>query len=112
MGWAPIGIPRGHMNSVRNALVATLRHPVSQLSATEREVIGLEGEGLRPGCRKPSWWRRGESNPRPQALRFRFYVRSCLFVFSLRATRAAGKTLGQQRCLLTLHPVARCRAIL
>jgi hypothetical protein len=40
------------------------------------------------------------------------YARSCLFVFSLRATRAAGKTLGQQRCLLTLHPVARCRAIL
>src|SRR6187200_659119 len=41
------------------------------------------------------WWRRGELNPRPQALHFRLYVRSCLFVFSPHATRAAGKTLGQ-----------------
>jgi hypothetical protein len=25
------------------------------------------------------WWRRGELNPRPQALDFRIYARSCLF---------------------------------
>ena len=53
-----------------------------------------------------------QSNPRPQALDFRIYARSCLFVFSPHATRAAGKTLGQRRCLLTMHPVARCIAIL
>ena len=31
-----------------------------------------EGLGLR------DWWNRGESNPRPQAITGRFYMRSCL----------------------------------
>ncbi len=34
-------------------------------------------------------------NPRPQALDMRIYVRSCFFVFSLSATRRAGKTSSQ-----------------
>jgi hypothetical protein len=50
------------------------------------------------------WWRRGESNPRPQALHFRLYVRSCLFGFSPHATRAAGKTLGQLTVSLNAVP--------
>jgi hypothetical protein len=36
-------------------------------------------------------------NPRPQALDVRIYVRSCFFVFSLSATRRAGKTSSQLR---------------
>jgi hypothetical protein len=38
-----------------------------------------------------------QSNPRPQALDVRLYVRSCFFVFSPRATRRAGKTLSQRQ---------------
>ncbi len=37
-----------------------------------------------------------QSNPRPQALDVRLYVRSCFFIFSPHATRRAGKTLGQR----------------
>ncbi len=84
----------------------------SRPTAPRQQAAGQQVRVPGPVAGNPHWWRRGESNPRPQALRFRLYVRSCLFVFSLRATRAAGKTLGQPRCLLTLHPVARCRAIL
>jgi len=36
-----------------------------------------------------------QSNPRPQALDVRIYVRSCFFVFSPSATRRAGKTSSQ-----------------
>ena len=45
-----------------------------------------------------------QSNPRPQALHFRLYVRSCLFGFSPHATRAAGKTLGQLTVSLNAVP--------
>ena len=45
-----------------------------------------------------------QSNPRPQALHFRLYVRSCLFGFSPHATRAAGKTLGQLTVSLNAAP--------
>ena len=39
------------------------------------------GACLRPRGRRHAgcWWRRGEANPRPQALDFRLYVRSPLF---------------------------------
>jgi hypothetical protein len=37
-----------------DALVARLRHPVPEWWAVGREVSGPKGEGLRPGCRKPS----------------------------------------------------------
>ena len=37
-----------------------------------------------------------QSNPRPQALDVRFYVRSCFIIFSPHATRRAGKTLSQR----------------
>jgi hypothetical protein len=45
-----------------------------------------------------------QSNPRPQALHFSIYVRSCLFGFSPHATRAAGKTLGQLTVSLNAAP--------
>ena len=38
-----------------------------------------------------------QSNPRPQALDMRIYVRSCFFIFSPSATRRAGKTSDQRR---------------
>ena len=36
------------------------------------------------------WWRRRESNPRPQALRLRLYMLSHVFVFSRLTSRLAG----------------------
>ena len=41
------------------------------------------------------WWSRGESNPRPQVLRLKIYVRSHSLLFSPLATRRAGKACGQ-----------------
>src|SRR5271156_1819169 len=41
------------------------------------------------------WWSRGESNPRPQVLRLKIYVRSHSLLFSSLATRRAGKARDQ-----------------
>jgi hypothetical protein len=49
-------------------------------------------------------WCDPRSNPRPQALDTKTYVRSSLIVFSLRATRGAGKTLGQPLSLIAIRP--------
>src|SRR5882757_5761510 len=57
-------------------------------------------------------WCDPRSNPRPQALDTKTYVRSSLIVFSLRATRGAGKTLGQPLSLFAIRPETHRSAIL
>jgi len=49
------------------------------------------------------WWRRRESNPRPQALRLKLYTLSPSLIL-LRATRRAGKTHSQSGEVLTCRP--------
>ena len=41
------------------------------------------------------WWRRRESNPRPQAVRLRLYMLSRVFSFDRIATRRAGLRNGE-----------------
>jgi hypothetical protein len=48
---ARMGSQDSRDGSALDVLVATLRHPVSQLYAVRKWP---QGEGLRPGCRKPS----------------------------------------------------------
>jgi hypothetical protein len=51
------------------------------------------------------WWRRGESNPRPQVLDFRLYVRSPLFVS--RAALPEGQGKAKRQRTVTLNDPAR-----
>jgi hypothetical protein len=44
-----------------------------------RQVVDLLGASFVCGLMGSlEWWNRGESNPRPQAIAGRFYMRSCL----------------------------------
>ena len=52
---------------------------------------------------KVKWWRRRESNPRPQALCLKVYMLSPSLIL-LRATRRAGKTHSQSGEVLTCRP--------
>ncbi len=48
------------------------------------------------------WWRWWESNPRPQALRYKIYMLIPSLI-SLQATRRAGKTYSQFSKVLTVR---------
>ena len=50
------------------------------------------------------WWRRRESNPRPQALDCRIYVRSSLFGSRLTLPEEQGRRSASRRYLLTEPP--------
>src|SRR4029077_7444793 len=57
-------------------------------------------------------WRDPRSNPRPQVLDFRIYVRSSLFVSRAALPEEQENRNPSGRCLLPLRPVARGSAIL
>ncbi len=50
------------------------------------------------------WWRRGESNPRPQVLDSRIYVRSSLIDSRLTLPEEQGRRSASRRCLLANPP--------
>src|SRR5437016_13730624 len=57
-------------------------------------------------------WRDPRSNPRPQVLDFRIYVRSSLFVSRAALPEEQGRRNASGQGLLTHRPVARRSAIL
>lgn len=82
------------------------RHGTRRASARNPAPRGDFRQEKGPGdYPSPSdWWRRGESNPRPQVLDSRIYVRSSLFVSRLTLPEEQGRRSASGRCLLTKPP--------
>ncbi len=74
-----------------------------------RAAVPARQRRLKPAGARTSvwalWWRRGESNPRPQVLDFRLYVRSPLF--GSRAALPEGQGKAKRQRTVTLSDPAR-----